>query len=119
MTATLRVEEYVRADGSNPYRQWFESLPAQASAKVAAAVYRLALGNTSKVKWFSGIGDRIIDWGPGYRIYLARDGAALIVLLGGGTKRSQRSDVARAVQLRAEYKARRAAARAGRKSASP
>ena len=56
MKPTLRVEEYVREDGSNPYRRWFEALPAPAAAKVAAAVYRLALGNTSKVKWFAGIG---------------------------------------------------------------
>lgn len=55
MKATLRVEEYVRADGANPYRPWFEKRPAPAAAKVAAAVYRLALGNTSRVKW---LGDR-------------------------------------------------------------
>ena len=110
MTQAVRVEEYVREDGSNPYRRWFESLPAPAAAKVAAAVYRLALGNTSNVKWFAGIGERVVDWGPGYRVYLARDGAAVILLLGGGTKRRQRSDVERAVALRAEYKARKAQA---------
>jgi putative addiction module killer protein len=111
VTPTLRVDEYVREDGSNPYRRWFESLPAPAAAKVAAAVYRLALGNTSKVKWFAGIGERIIDWGPGYRIYLARNGPSIILLLGGGAKRSQRADVERAVALRAEHKARATAAR--------
>lgn len=111
MKATLRVEEYVRKDGSNPYRRWFEALPAPAAAKVAAAVYRLALGNTSNVKWFAGIGERTIDWGPGYRIYLARIGRSFLLLLGGGTKRSQRADIERAVALRAEYKARTAAAR--------
>jgi putative addiction module killer protein len=41
-------------------------------------------------------GERRIDWGPGYRIYLAQDGAQLIVLFGGGTKRRQQADVARA-----------------------
>jgi putative addiction module killer protein len=111
MKPALRVEEYVREDGSNPYRRWFEALPAPAAARVATAVYRLALGNTSKVKWFAGIGERIIDWGPGYRIYLARSGTSLILLLGGGTKRTQRVDVERAVALRAEYRARTAAAR--------
>jgi putative addiction module killer protein len=114
MTHTTRVEEYVREDGSNPYRRWFESLPAQAAAKVAAAVYRLGLGNTSNVKWFAGIGERIVDWGPGYRVYLAKEGDALILLLGGGTKRRQRSDVERAVALRAEYKARKKSTRCAR-----
>jgi putative addiction module killer protein len=52
-----------------------------------------------------------IDWGPGYRIYLGRDGEALIVLLGGGTKRGQRADIDRAQALWEEYKARKAAAK--------
>jgi putative addiction module killer protein len=47
------------------------------------------MGNTSRVKWISAIGECCIDWGPGYRIYLARDGNTLIILFGGGTKRGQ------------------------------
>ena len=76
----IKVQEYLRADGSNPYKVWFDSLGAQAAAKVVTAKLRLELGNTSNVKWFGGIGEYIIDWGPGYRIYLARDGEALIIL---------------------------------------
>lgn len=71
------------------------------------AKLRLELGNTASVKWFSGIGEYVIDWGRGYRIYLARDGEALIVLFGGGTKRRQQKDIDRAVALHAEYKARK------------
>ncbi len=40
------------------------------------AVTRLSLGNTSNVKWFSGIGEIKVDWGPGYRVYLAKGGPA-------------------------------------------
>jgi len=83
----FRVEEYIRPDGSSPYAEWFDSLDAQAAVKVATAKIRLELGNTSNMKWFSGMGEYIIDWGPGYRIYLAKDGESLIVLFGGGTKR--------------------------------
>ena len=108
---SLRVEEYVRADGSIPYRTWFESLEPQAAAKVAVAKVRLSVGNTSSVKWFEGIGEYVIDWGPGYRLYLARDGDELVILYGGGTKRRQQADIARAKALHAEYKARKAAAR--------
>ncbi len=42
-----------------------------AAAKVTTAKIRLELGNTSSVKWFDGMGEYVIDWGPGYRIYLA------------------------------------------------
>lgn len=104
------VVEYVRQDGANPYRTWFASLHAQAAAKVATATVRLELGNTSRVKWIGTIGEYRIDWGPGYRIYLAKDGDALIILLGGGTKQRQQADVQRAMTLWAEYKARKAAA---------
>ena len=50
----------------------------------------------------------MIDWGPGYRIYFARDGERLIILFGGGTKRRQQRDIDRAKELLAEYKARNA-----------
>ncbi len=106
----LTVVEYIREDGSNPYRAWFDDLDPQAAAKVATAVLRIEMGNTSRVKWIGTIGEYRIDWGPGYRIYLARDENALIILFGGGTKRSQRADIRRAEALFAEYKTRKAAA---------
>jgi putative addiction module killer protein len=105
----LRIEEYVRQDGSMPYRTWFDGLDPQAAAKVTTAVVRLSLGNTSNVKWFGGIGELRIDWGPGYRVYLAKDGESLILLFCGGTKKRQQADVAMAVGLHAEYKARKKA----------
>jgi putative addiction module killer protein len=104
----IRVEEYIRPDGSIPYKEWFDSLDAQVAAKVATAKIRMELGNTSNVKWFSGIGEYVIDWGPGYRIYLAKDGESLIVLFGGGTKKRQQADIDRALALHIEYKARKA-----------
>ena len=91
-----------------PYREWFDGLDAQAAAKVATAALRLEMGNTSRI---GAIGEYRIDWGPGYRIYMAKDGNALIILFGGGTKRSQRADIRRAEGLFAEYKARKAATR--------
>lgn len=108
----VQVEEYLCEDGSNPYKTWFDSLDAQAAAKVVTAKLRLELGNTSSVKWFDGIGEYVIDWGPGYRIYLASDGDRLIVLFGGGTKRGQQRDIDRAKALHVEYKARKKAAAA-------
>ena len=115
----LTVLEYVRADGSNPYRSWFDSLHAQAAAKVAAATIRLELGNISRVKWIGTIGEYRIDWGPSYRIYLAKDGNALIILLGGGTKQRQQADIDRAKLLWAEYKARKADAARAKTKRSP
>ncbi|MGH7917433.1 MAG: type II toxin-antitoxin system RelE/ParE family toxin [Candidatus Binataceae bacterium] len=110
MGDAITVVEYVREDGSSPYRSWFESLDAPAAAKMTTAVLRLEADNTSRVKWIGTIGECRIDWGPGYRIYLAKDGDTLMILLGGDTKQRQRTDIARAKELWAEYKARKAAA---------
>ena len=109
MADALAVVEYVRENGSNPFRAWFDRLHAQAAAKVATAVFRIELGNVSRIKWIGTIGECRIDWGPGYRIYLGKDGETLIVLLGGGTKQRQQADIAQATALWAEYKARKAA----------
>ncbi len=103
----MRVREYIREDSSNPYKKWFDSFDAQAAARISVAKARLELGNTSNIKWFEGIGEYKIDWGPGYRIYLAQDGKSLIVLFGGGTKKKQQADIDRAKELFKEYKIRK------------
>ena len=107
----IRVEEYLRHDGSSPFRDWFERLDAAAAAKVSTAQMRVGLGITSSIKWFDGIGEIRIDWGPGYRVYLAKDGNTLIILFGGGTKATQRKDIEKAKALLLEYKARKRAAK--------
>ena len=106
---TLRIEEYLRDDGRSPYRDWFDRLDATHAAKVSVAVVRLSQGNTSSIKWFDGLGELRIDWGPGIRVYLARDGDALVVLFGGGSKATQPKDVLRAKTLLLEYKSRKRA----------
>jgi putative addiction module killer protein len=107
----LTVLEYVRENGSNPFRVWFDHLSPQAAAKVATARARLEMGNTSAVKWMGSIGEYRIDWGPGYRIYLAKGGGDVIILLSGGTKRRQQADIRYARFLYTEYKARKSASK--------
>ena len=108
----IRVIEYRRDDGSSPFQRWFDSLDVQAAAKVTTARARLELGHTSAIKWIGGgIGEYRIDWGPGYRMYLAKDGGKLIVLFGGGTKQRQQADIEQAQALYDEYKASKKAAK--------
>jgi putative addiction module killer protein len=106
----LTVVEYVREDGSRPFGAWFDRLDPQAGAKVATAIARLRAGNISGLKRIGSISEYRIDWGPGYRIYLGRAGATLIVLLGGGTKRGQRADIDRARAFWDEYNSRKTTA---------
>ena len=104
----IEIREYLDTQRRSPYAQWFNCLNAQAAAKVAAALIRLEQGNLSNVK---GVGGGVlecrIDFGPGYRVYLGKDGESLIILLGGGTKKRQQRDIAAAHALWQEYKQRK------------
>jgi putative addiction module killer protein len=103
----MNVREYLTVDGSSPFQTWFNKLDPQAAAKIRVAIARLELGNISNIKWFSGIGEYKIYWGPGYRIYLIRDGEQLVILLGGGTKKTQQADINQAKIMAQEYKNRK------------
>ena len=107
-SVVIDVREYLAVDGSSPYRKWFESLNAQAAAKVAIALTRIEQGNLSNAKSVgAGLHEYCIDFGPGYRIYFGRDGDRLVILLGGGTKKRQQEDIRRAQALWVDYKRRK------------
>ena len=104
----IDVREYLDPKGRSPYAAWFNRLNPQAAAKVATALTRLAGGNFSNVKGVgSGMFEYKIDFGPGYRIYLGKDGDRLVILLGGGTKKRQQHDIAIALANWQDYKRRK------------
>jgi putative addiction module killer protein len=104
----IDVREYVDARGRSPYGAWFESLNAQAAAKVTTAITRMSLGNFSNVRGVgAGVFECRVDFGPGYRIYFGKDGPALIILLGGGTKKRQQSDITASLVNWQDYKRRK------------
>jgi putative addiction module killer protein len=105
---TYNVRELLLEDESSPYAEWFNRLPPEVAAKITVAKLRMEQGNLSRIEWFRGIGEYKIDSGPGYRIYLAKDGLTIIVLLGGGQKRGQQGDIDHAVRPWNDYKKRKA-----------
>ncbi len=50
-----------------------------------------------------GVWEARLPFGPGYRIYFGKDGAAMILLLVGGDKATQKKDIQRARRYWAEY----------------
>ena len=75
----------------------------QAQARINVRIRRLSLGNAGDVKNVGeGVNELRIDYGPGYRLYFTRRGAAVVLLLCGGDKRSQNRDIARAINLARE-----------------
>ena len=105
---TYQIKELLLTDGHSPFAEWFGSLDAVTAAKTRVAVSRMEQGNLSNVEWFRGIGEYKIDWDPGLRIYLAKDGLKIIILIGGGTKKRQQQDIDKAVALWDDYKRRKA-----------
>ena len=104
----IDVREYVDRGGRSPYATWFDSLSAEAAAKVATAATRISLGNFSNVEGIgSGVFEYKLDFGPGYRIYFGKDGEELVVLLCGGTKKRQQRDINAAMANWQDYKRRK------------
>ncbi|MET0516624.1 MAG: type II toxin-antitoxin system RelE/ParE family toxin [Nitrospiraceae bacterium] len=104
----MRVLEYLDHEGRSPYTVWFEGLNAPAAAKVAAALYQLSVANWSNVKGLgSGVYERKIDFGPGYRIYFGKDGDTVVILLGGSTKQRQHEAIETAKNRWALYRHRK------------
>lgn len=92
---SVPIQEYLDPFGRSPYARWFDSLHAPAAAKVAAALYRLELGNFSNVEGVgAGVYECKIDFGPGYRIYFGKEGESRIILLGGSSKKGQQAAIA-------------------------
>lgn len=83
------------------YAKWFKSLKDRnARSRIDIRIRRLSLGNPGDVKPVgAGISELRVDYGPGYRVYFTRTGDAIILLLVGGDKSSQKNDIARAKEI--------------------
>jgi len=104
----MTVVQFISSDGRTPFQQWFDGLDRVAAAKVRIAIARLQQGNVSNVKSVGGgVSEAKIKFGPGYRVYFGKDGATIVVLLGGGTKTRQAKDVADARARWHDYKQRK------------
>ena len=77
-----------------------------AAAKVTIALTRMEQGNLSNAKG-TGVHEYKFDFGPGYRIYVGKDGELLVILLGGGTKKRQQKDITAAQECWADYNRRK------------
>lgn len=89
---------------AKPFAAWLAGLrDTKARRIIGQRLARLELGLIGDAKPVGpGVSELRIDFGPGYRLYFARRGACVIVMLGGGDKGSQSRDISRAIALAAE-----------------
>ena len=77
------------------FAQWLDELrDIRARARVQARIQRLAAGNPGDVKPVGeGVSEMRINYGPGYRVYFTRRGNEVVILLVGGDKSTQDTDI--------------------------
>lgn len=86
------------------FEEWFRRLRDQdGKARILVRLRRLSLGNPGDVQPVGqGVSEMRIHSGPGYRIYFVQRGQELVILLAGGDKSTQTSDIRRALALASE-----------------
>ncbi len=83
------------------FANWFKRLrDRRAKARIQARIDRLEMGNFGDVSPVGeGVSELRINYGPGYRVYFVQRGLVVVVLLCGGDKSSQNSDITKAKKL--------------------
>ena len=104
----FELETYKCRAGKSIFTEWVSPLrDSHARARIDVRLNRLARGLYGDARVVGeGVMELKIDWGPGYRVYFARDGARVILLLCGGDKRTQQRDISNAIEYWKAYQAR-------------
>lgn len=104
----IEIREYSDVLGRNFFERWLKTQDVMTKTRISVALGRVEAGNLSSLKSLgAGLSEIRLDFGPGYRLYCGMDGDALVILLGGGTKRRQQADIEEAGLLWQEYKRRK------------
>jgi putative addiction module killer protein len=104
----IEVFRYQTAEGKEPLTEWLQSLrDKQAQAKIRIRLKRLEAGNFGDN---DPVGDGVQELrehlGAGYRVYFGGQGQAVVILLCGGSKKSQPSDIKTAKEYWEDWKRR-------------
>ena len=102
------VLNYVLPTGQEPFENWLAALSdIKGRAKIRARINQIRSGNPGKFRMVGpGILELKIDFGPGYRVYYAKVGNTVLLLLCGGDKTTQSADIKKAIEFLSDYKRR-------------
>ena len=104
----VELRHYLTASGKDPFQQWMNELKdLKGRIVIQRRIDRVANGNFGDHKFCQdGVWELRIDFGPDYRVYYARDEETIILLLSGGSKRTQSADINQAVRYWLDYQRR-------------
>lgn len=104
-TKKITIQYFDTAEGHSPFEEWFNSLKNNETAnRILARLARVRDGNLGDHRDLGGgIFEMRLFLGPGYRIYFAKKGDSIIILLFAGDKDSQKKDIAKARKLYEQY----------------
>lgn len=96
----ITIRYYQQVNGRLPFQDWLETLPdRRARSDIIRRLDRLKRGHFGTHRFLRDkVWELKIDVGPGYRVYYAKEGEAVILLLCAGSKRTQQKDIERAVE---------------------
>ena len=105
----MEIRHYLTGSGVDVFQSWLDGLKdARARVAILRRIDRIAKGNFGDHKFLrDGVSELRVDLGAGYRVYYGKHEATLVLLLSGGSKRTQAADIARAVEFWADYRRRR------------
>jgi putative addiction module killer protein len=107
MNDEIQIKIYRTESGEAPYISWIESLDSTIEARVNSRISRIKTGNFGDcivIKGIRGLYELRIHFGAGYRIYFGKTKNTIVLLLCGGSKRTQKRDIEKAKNLWEEYK---------------
>jgi putative addiction module killer protein len=83
------------------FTKWLKSLKdRRAKARIQARIDRVEMGHFGDVAPVGeGVSELRIFYGPGYRVYFVQKDAVVVILLSGGDKSSQKTDIAKAKEI--------------------
>ena len=104
----IELFRYQREDGLQPLTEWLSALRDKvAQARIRVRLRQVQAGNFGDVEPVGdGVSELRIHVGAGYRVYCARHGRTVVILLCGGDKGSQSADIKRAREFWLEWKRR-------------
>ena len=104
----MELRIYTDLHDRQPLTQWLADLKdVRARAQIRARLARVGAGNLGDCKPLrEGVQELKIDYGPGYRVYLSRQGPVMVLLLCGSDKSDQTKAINQAIEYLNDWKQR-------------